>query len=537
MKMHMLMSDCCQRAAVTSSDKSVAFANFFSHLFYPLGSFRYSRFISHAGLVLELCVVLSSFLTLSPSASAQTEDREFSEQKALYIEQIEELEYQYGPLDRRLIEPLQALAELEEGRGDVESSAAFLRRQLQITRNAYGFEDPQLLPIYDALIRVAIAQSLWQEVSDTLNLRSQLVIGWASSTPGDDQQEQSAVSEQALRTAETLSLQADWLLQKVAFLQTREGVNAFFDAREIEEKIDDLARNALEELEEEDEAFDLEEFAQWARLSYRRALSDASLVQVLNAGGSFTYDALDYLTRREGFAAMQKLSSPGLGARFGASPLNRVPLLENGDPIGIGYLRDSYFTVKRLDTQLESWLESQGSDSENRPAALEMLAMLRIARGDFQIIQQRGSGIREYREAQALLLQAGFTQKAIDSYFSRPVQIPNRQLRLAFTEPADEECLSVAVLSERLPSVAQPQIDDPSLKLALPYAEFQLRFDVSRRGRASGAEQVQASLEDKRLSRTVRRSLSDLRFRPVVVDGRTQRTRDQCMTVRVPVLD
>ena len=87
----------------------------------------------------------------------------------MYLEQIEELESQFGPLDRRLLEPLEALATLETEYGDIEGAGATLRRQLQITRNAFGFEDPRLLPIYNALIRASVAQGLWEEVGDTLD--------------------------------------------------------------------------------------------------------------------------------------------------------------------------------------------------------------------------------------------------------------------------------------------------------------------------------------------------------------------------------
>ena len=178
-------------------------------------------------------------------------------------------------------------------------------------------------------------------------------------------------------------------------------------------------------------------------MAYRQALSDISLVQMLNAGGGFAYDSVDYLTRRQGLAAMQKLSSPGLGGRLSSGPLNRVPMLENGDPVGIGYLRDSYFTVRRLDTQLEQWLESESAaDSQSRERALEMLGMLRIAKGDFQIIQQRGSGIREYKQAQELLRRAGIDQHAIDAYFARPVRIPVQELVLSLGENSAETCIA-----------------------------------------------------------------------------------------------
>ena len=169
---------------------------------------------------------------------------QFTQQKALYLEQIEELESQFGPLDRRLLEPLEALANLETEYGDIEGAGATLRRQLQITRNAFGFEDPRLLPIYNELIRAAVAQGLWEEVGDTLTRRSQLLIDQLDSGPQSGE-----AAQRAYLTAVTLGLQADWLVQQLAFLPTRDAVSTFFEAREIEDRINDLARDSLESLE------------------------------------------------------------------------------------------------------------------------------------------------------------------------------------------------------------------------------------------------------------------------------------------------
>lgn len=78
---------------------------------------------------------------------------------SLYVGQIEALESEFGPFDRRLLEPLAGLAQLQFEQGDFEGAATLLRRQLQITRNTFGFEDPRLLPVVDALVRTEIASN------------------------------------------------------------------------------------------------------------------------------------------------------------------------------------------------------------------------------------------------------------------------------------------------------------------------------------------------------------------------------------------
>jgi hypothetical protein len=116
-------------------------------------------------------------LALFCNFSAVAQNASVESDAALYTAQIEAIESEVGPFDSRLLEPLAGLAELQFERGDFEASASSLRRQLQITRNTFGFEDPRLLPLVDALVRTEIARSNWQQVADYLDLRSQIYIG------------------------------------------------------------------------------------------------------------------------------------------------------------------------------------------------------------------------------------------------------------------------------------------------------------------------------------------------------------------------
>ena len=511
------------------------------------------RALASTAILVSFTLALFLLLMSSDIAAQDTliEDVASADPAVSYAAQIQEFEFEFGPLDRRLLEPLAGLAELQFERGDFDAAAATLRRQLQITRNTFGFEDSRLLPLVDSLVRIEIARSDWQQVADYLDLRSQIFIGsFDESRTLEEGEDLLNLEDVAARMelANALSLQSGWLMQQVALMPTRDAIDSFFDARELDERVSDLAEDVIESLEslprENSSAAEFLLLTQWLPLMYRQSVNDYSLVQLLNAQSGFSYDTIDYLVRREG-GAINKLSSPGFSARSISGPMNRIPMLENGDPIGVGYLRDGYFGVRKMDIRLSDFLERQlavGASDNDLASTRQALAAARIYRGDYLLLQNRGSGIREYREAYQLLLESGVDQVEIDSYFARPALIPAAQLRLTFDElkadKSESECLpNFTALSDRLATLAAPSDDTSAWAIELPHAEITVRFGVSRRGRATGVQIDEVGAEDAGLRRAVNRAMKDLQFRPAIADGRSQRLRDQCLLFRIPVLD
>ena len=511
------------------------------------------RALASTAILVSFTLALFLLLMSSDIAAQDTliEDVASADPAVSYAAQIQEFEFEFGPLDRRLLEPLAGLAELQFERGDFDAAAATLRRQLQITRNTFGFEDSRLLPLVDSLVRIEIARSDWQQVADYLDLRSQIFIGsFDESRTLEEGEDLLNLEDVAARMefANALSLQSGWLMQQVALMPTRDAIDSFFDARELDERVSDLAEDVIESLEslprENSSAAEFLLLTQWLPLMYRQSVNDYSLVQLLNAQSGFSYDTIDYLVRREG-GAINKLSSPGFSARSISGPMSRIPMLENGDPIGVGYLRDGYFGVRKMDIRLSDFLERQlavGASDNDLASTRQALAAARIYRGDYLLLQNRGSGIREYREAYQLLLESGVDQVEIDSYFARPALIPAAQLRLTFDElkadKSESECLpNFTALSDRLATLAAPSDDTSAWAIELPHAEITVRFGVSRRGRATGVQIDEVGAEDAGLRRAVNRAMKDLQFRPAIADGRSQRLRDQCLLFRIPVLD
>ncbi|MDB2505411.1 hypothetical protein N9X92_06830 [Gammaproteobacteria bacterium] len=496
------------------------------------------------------CLTLTISLLLASSEVAaqgpQIEDAASSDSAVSYAAQIQEFEFEFGPLDRRLLEPLAGLAELQFERGDFDAAAATLRRQLQITRNTFGFEDSRLLPLVDSLVQAEIARSDWQQVADYLDLRSQIFIGsFDESRALEEDKELLDLEGVAARMelANALSLQSAWLMQQVALTPTRDAIDSFFDARELDERIFDLSEDVIERLEslprENGSAAEFLLLTQWLPFMYRQSVNDYSLVQLLNAQSGFSYDTIDYLIRREG-GAINKLSSPGFSARSISGPNNRIPMLEKGDPIGVGY-----FGVREMDIRLSDFLERQltaGASDSDLASTRQALAAAKIYRGDYLLLQNRGSGMREYREAYQLLLESGVDAVEVDGYFARPALIPATQLRLTFdalkADKSESECLpSFTALSDRLATLAAPSNDASAWAIELPHAEITARFGVSRRGKATGVKIDEVGAEDAGLRRAVNRAMKDLQFRPAIASGRSQRLRDQCLLFRIPVLD
>lgn len=501
------------------------------------------------------CLTLTIFLLMASSeVSAQgtpIEDAASADSAVSYTAQIQEFEFEFGPLDRRLLEPLAGLAELQFEGGDFDSATATLRRQLQITRNTFGFEDSRLLPLVDSLVRAEIARSDWQQVADYLGLRSQIFIGSFDESHALEEESDLLNLEGVaarMELANALSLQSGWLMQQIALTPTRDAIDSFFDARELDERIFDLAENVIESLEslppENRSAAEFLLLTQWLPLMYRQSVNDYSLVQLLNAQSGFSYDTIDYLIRREG-GAINKLSSPGFSARSISGPTSRIPMLEKGDPIGVGYLRDGYFGIREMDVRLSDFLERQlavGASDNDLASTRQALAAAKIYRGDYLLLQNRGSGMREYREAYQLLLESGVDAVELDGYFARPALIPATRLRLTFDElkadKSESECLpSFTALSDRLATLEAPSDDDSNWAIELPHAEITARFRLSRRGKATGVEIDEVGAEDAGLRRAVNRAMKDLQFRPAIADGRTQRLSDQCLLFRIPVLD
>ena len=108
----------------------------------PLPPFRY------------LSIVLFLSITFSVQAAEETDSSVVqsirqSEQIELYLKQITELETEFGPLDRSLIEPLNILSELYTETGNLVEANTILNRQSQLLRVTEGPDTFSQVPVIE----------------------------------------------------------------------------------------------------------------------------------------------------------------------------------------------------------------------------------------------------------------------------------------------------------------------------------------------------------------------------------------------------
>ncbi len=423
-----------------------------------------------------------------------------------YQAQLEDFESEFGPFDNRLLEPLASMINLYVQQGDFETVTELQTRQLSIMRTSLGFEHPDLIPLVRSMIEVQQVQGNWQAVADHLeHLRFLTAANFGSQ------------SEELLYAMEN---QAQWLLAGFYLGEERRQSDNFLDARDIYR---DMYRLAEDMYGEDDPAL-----YPWY---YKRAYNLALLVQLLNTEDSFSTDILRDVVRADGPSRLEH------GRRGGVINTNpfvglRRPLavLDEDGILGEGYLRQGMGFVN----DIRDIAEEQGE--------LETEAMAHIYRGDFTVLMERGSGRRQYNEAQEKLLAAGVPQADIDAFFSVPMPLPIPQFYtrfadlLAYQQGIINEVANIPegvvhvgtfrAYHENARAVLKPVSTDPLLRIGFPQYQVDLEFNVSSRGNVSSVDVLNSIPEDSRVSREGSRAVREIKFRPAYEGDRAQRARD-----------
>lgn len=427
-----------------------------------------------------------------------------AEQLAAYEQQIEDLEFEFGPYDGSLLEPLESMIELLNDIEDYEQVAELQNRQLQVMRTELGFEHPDLIPLLQSIMTTQLALGHWEDISDQLEHIRHL----RSTVEGDNTELMLAAIQD----------QIDWLFSRITIESRREQARNFFKARDLFEEIEDIAIDAYGK--------DSLEAAPWL---YKVAYNEYHLVSFLNASRGLGSESIDRLIRQEGTFGLERQNRAGFssGASFGSSSI--TPFVDKGRPIGDGYLRDAYSMVNRIQDVVEE------------EAGLEAQAMIKIYRSDFQLLADRGTAIRGYREARDMLLEAGISEEDVLWYLERPTVIPAQTLHLNFAdalaelreriEPvttSDEE-INLGVFTswtEELGSTPMPEPENPFWELDHPYLYADVSFSVSSRGKASSVDILATGPYEWDSKRSIWRSIRAIHFRPAIIENRARRVKD-----------
>lgn len=455
-------------------------------------------------------LLLFAWLWLGVGGASAAEDRllramdaEASERLAAFRQQIEDLEFEFGPYHISLLEPLGSMIELFNELGDYEQVAELQSRQLQVMRTELGFEHPDLIPLLQEIMTTQLALGNWEEISDHLEHIRHL----RASIDGQE-------PEQLLGAIQD---QINWLYSRITVADRREQVRHLFEIRDLYEEIEDLVEESYGE--------ESLEAAPW---QYRLAYNEYHLVQFLNGSKGLGGESIDRLVRQEGTYKLESQNRYGVNSTslFGNSSV--IPVVDNGRPVGDAYLRDGYSIVNNI----QDVIDEQGD--------AEAQAMIKIYRSDFQLLADRGTAVRGYREARAQLIEAGIDEADIDWFFARPSVIPMEKLHLRFADALAElkariapyetsEGLHIGVFTswhEALESTPMPRNEDPFWHVDYPFVAADLSFNVNSRGKASSVDVLATEPEDLDSKRSVWRSVRDIHFRPAFFDNKMRRVKD-----------
>ncbi len=460
--------------------------------------------------------VLNFFIMLAFSCACQqgigaVENSQLDEQLGAYRVQIEDLEFEFGPYHDSLIEPLESMIRLLQEAGDYEQVAEIQNRQLQVMRTVLGFQHPDLIPAVQSIIANQILLGNWEDISDHLEHIRHLQAFRESDDPGP--------------LLAAIDDQINWLFSRIALEERKDLVRNFFKARDLYEEMEDLVEDRYGK---ENPAS-----APWL---YKVAYNSFHLVQFLNGSKGVGSESIDRLVRQEGVMKLQSFNRYSFGNALIFGNSSFVPVVDGDRPIGDAYLRDGYSLLSKI----EDLLKEHGD--------LEAQAMAKIYRADYQLLSDRGSAIRGYRDAQEMLVEAGVPEEDVRWFFERPMVIPMNtfSIRLqdaiadlksksAPIEPAAGDDIHLGVFTawlQALDSTPMPTSENPFWQLDLPYRYADVSFSVSSRGKVSSVDVLATGPDGQETERSTWRAVRNIHFRPAIIDGKARRVKDVRMRYR-----
>lgn len=423
-----------------------------------------------------------------------------------YQSQLEEYESEFGPFDNNLLEPIAGMINLYAEQEDFQQVAELQSRQLSIMRTNLGLEHPDLIPVVRSMIEVQQVLGDWEAVADHLeHIRFLVAANYGGQSP---------------ELLIAMDNQAQWLLAGFYLHEERRQSDNFLDARELYRDMFLLSEDIYGK---DDPAL-----YPWY---YKRAYNLALLVQLLNTEDGFSSVIFRDLLRSDGPGRLEQGRRGGV---FNTSPFGgigrRPPLLDRNSLLGEGYLRQGLGFINDI------------RDIAQQQGDLETEAMANLYRGDFTVLMERGTGKRQYNDAQEKLLAAGISQESIDDFFSKPMPLPVPEFFSRFEDllayqqglisevgDATDDALHLGTFRawhENARAVMKPVSSDPLLRIGVPQYQVDLRFDISTRGNVSNVDVLNSIPDDSRVRREGSRAIREVKFRPMYAGDRAERVRN-----------
>ncbi|MEX1032670.1 MAG: hypothetical protein WDZ30_04870 [Cellvibrionaceae bacterium] len=373
-----------------------------------------------------------------------------------YSEAIRNIELASGAYDQQLQEPLNALAGALSERGEHAEAVSVYSRLLHVSRVNNGFYEEDQLRIVDRIIANNAAQRDWRALNDNHDY-----LYWLYKR---------VYQNDRVKLAEGLNKVHDWKLGMLGIIDQSGTARQLL---ELEQIADELVA-ATEQAPGGDHATA-------AHVLYRRALIHYLYAVAIDESGNTARRLAEHELRYLRTGAVMDIAE-------------QAPLFSNVDtkPLILSHLRKGKSAIEQI-------VASAAADTE--PAnAKEAEAMARLYLADWELLMdRRDAALNGYREAYALLLEAGIATEQVDAFFSRPVVIPADRYRGEF--PVEELPRPVAMDTDEsgvshlrvddylawtatLPGLAFPRNIQPAYLAPEMNHHVELEFDITLRGKA-----------------------------------------------------
>ena len=483
---------------------------------------------SSSVLVLTLaCLDDSALLAQQNSATAQNGS---DTQRAIdhvnrvseYEQTIDQLQSEFGPYDQRLIEPLAGLSRTLIESGNHDDALPLLDQQLQIHRISNGLYSAEQIPVIQTLLQLRSTDGQWEDVSDTLQYLS-----WVY------QRDNTLPPPEQLAGLKQLG---DWHLRALGHDSREREALHLLQLSKMEEQATQIAEVHF--------GSDSEELVPYL---YDEAIA-ATYIGLAIMMASETSQDLMLLTEgirgtpQSGSASSQRVSRGLTEIEIEAIYGSRASTV-----IERSFKNNMATSQQKLKRIRELYAASGNREAE----ALSLIAM-----GDITLIKQQyennpghfagarrgssmpGSALEHYRDALALLADAGVSPDLLEELTRCPVLLPVTVFHETL-EGAKPDCRHQAepplydlgeydVMATLMTGLeASANADEGQM-------EAVLHFEVRSNGQVSSA--VIAQIEpDNTANRVQARKLAEImQFRPALISGTASKTENVQLRVRMP---
>ena len=403
----------------------------------------------------------------------------------LYLQELEALERRFGPYDRSLLEPLDALISLHSSVDDFEEINSLLGRQLQLVHVTEGPNAFSQLPILESLIRNNLEIKNFESVTNNFENRQYVFLQNPDSTV-----------EQKLASMDDLR---NWYLTAFNLDNKQNRLPYFMKSRSLLQQMLAVASDAYEEKEE-----------RMVPLLYKEALEKYYLMTLLNSVDELGSDANDFIFVPERIQPMT-------------------------------YLRQGYEMVKDISdiVRLNGDKEAEGMATVYE-ADYQMLLGLGLARRTYQRAMDlfAEAGVQEQKIidffSRPTVIPAHEYYTSIDDAMS--AQAADGYV---YTEGEDGEDPKIhlgdyTAWNESVPFTPMPNPPDMLSDIELGLTRVDTRFRISSRGKTRGPDAETSDPESVRARRDAEDALKEMVFRPRFVGTRWRPIRNLTMTYWYP---